>query len=85
MTDARVMHLFRAVSPSGPLHVAVSDGNLDDDTLAFCEREMGMRGATSDELELLGLLKQVSRSHREALWLLALHPTSKPSLKVVTQ
>jgi len=59
------------VNHFGPMHIAVSDGNMDDGNLDFIEGEMKNRGATAQEWELLNLLRQMHANERFAAWELA--------------
>jgi hypothetical protein len=52
----------------GPLHIAASDGNLDDSNIAFCEKEVAANGATDRERELLALLKSMTEDQRYEVW-----------------
>lgn len=54
--------LIKAADPFGPLHIAIDDGNVDDTSLAFCERQ----GLDTLETEIVRRLKLLSFEDREA-------------------
>lgn len=66
----RAAELMRSVDEFGVTHIVTGDGNLDDDNLAFVEREMEKCNppATDDERELIRLLKGMPVEDREELW-----------------
>ena len=65
----RAFELWRAVDEFGPLHIIVSDGNIDDCHIEMCEKNRyDERELTDDERELLALLKAMTIDARESLW-----------------
>lgn len=64
----RAVYLINEVDEFGPMHIAVSDGNMDDSHLDFIQREMDAKGATNLEHELMKLLRSMSVEQREQAW-----------------
>lgn len=64
----RALELWRLVDDFGVLHIIVSDGNVDDDHIAFCKAAMTTEGGTAEERELLELLERMDEELRFWLW-----------------
>lgn len=56
---------WEAMDPWGPLHIIVSDGNLEDSHITFCEYEEGI---TEAERAFCKKLRAMSEDEREASW-----------------
>jgi hypothetical protein len=60
----------------GALHLAVDDGNLDDEALSFCESEPSLK---PEERALVGHLRKFTKEERETAYVLSLRPSGQPA------
>jgi hypothetical protein len=68
MTQAELIELLEKADEFGPMHIVVGDGNMEDSSLEFVEREMQKRGATRLEWKLLVELEKMTIDERYELW-----------------
>lgn len=66
---------FGEADEFGPLHIIVSDWNLEDGNIAFCRGQ----SPSAEEIELLDALQGMTREERWATAILADHPDFNPS------
>jgi len=69
---------FREADEFGPLHIVVSDWNLEDHNLEFCRN---YEGATPDDKALMEAMQAMSWEERWATAILAENPDFDPAVQ----
>jgi hypothetical protein len=67
MSKHRAIELMASVNEWGRMHIIASDGNVSDGNLDFVE-SWEPEKATSDEIELISLLRGMSEDERFSVW-----------------